>query len=176
MPSDEELVERVATGEDEALALLMSRHGPNLMRFAANSLRSADDADEVLQDVFLRARGAFRRGTRPNNLSGWLFRVTVNRCRSRQRRWWPFVGGASGEAALARANVVSTAADFEWREEIDRALAALAPPQREAFLLKHVEGMSYDEMAHVTGLGVPALKMRVARARLQLRTRLEGAW
>ncbi|MDX2263032.1 MAG: RNA polymerase sigma factor [Gemmatimonadales bacterium] len=172
-PSDHELVERIAEGEDDALALLMRRHAAPLMRFAASYLRSADDADEVLQDVFLRARGAFRRGARPNELAGWLFRVTVNRCRTRQRRWWPFVGGTRAESALAGASAPPTAGDLEWREEIDKALTELSPVLREAFLLRHVEGMDYEEMARVTGSRIPALKMRVARARLQLRLRLE---
>jgi RNA polymerase sigma-70 factor (ECF subfamily) len=60
-----------------------------------------------------------------------------------------------------------------WREEIRYALGQLPAPQREAFLLHHVEGFSYEEMAGLTGLGVSALKMRVKRAVDQLRERLQ---
>ena len=60
-----------------------------------------------------------------------------------------------------------------WRQEILHALALLPAPQREAFLLHHVEGFSYEEMAGLTGLGVSALKMRVKRAVDQLRERLQ---
>jgi RNA polymerase sigma-70 factor, ECF subfamily len=172
-PSDSELVARIADGDDDALTPLMERHAPPLMRYATHFLRSADDADDVLQDVFLRARRAFRHGTRPEDLPGWLFRVTVNRCRSRHRRWWPFVRGEAGHDHVV-APGESEAVRFEWREEIERALATLSPPLREAFLLKHVEGMDYDAMARTTGSGIAALKMRVARARQQLRQQLEG--
>ena len=59
-----------------------------------------------------------------------------------------------------------------FREELALGIAALSPPLREAFLLKHVEGLEYQEMAVITGVGVSALKMRVARACEQLRARL----
>ena len=100
----------------------------------------------------------------------------MNRCRSKRRRWWPFVGGAAAEYRPMARTATRPAQDaVEWREEIDLALHALTPPLREAFLLKHVEGMSYEQMAGITGASVPALKMRVARACDQLRARLSEA-
>jgi RNA polymerase sigma-70 factor (ECF subfamily) len=63
-----------------------------------------------------------------------------------------------------------------WREEIAHALARLEMSQREAFLLKHVEQLSYDEMAAITGAGISALKMRVKRATDQLRMLLHEAY
>jgi RNA polymerase sigma-70 factor (ECF subfamily) len=172
-PTDESLVARVGSGDPAALAEMMAKHGPALMRFATHFLRSASDADEVLQDVFLRADRAIRRGTRPDRLDAWLFRITVNRCRSRHRRWWPFVAGAVADSAMSRAMTPPDDNAFAWREEIEHALAALSAPLREAFLLKHVEGLEYREMAAVTGASIPALKMRVARACEQLRDRLK---
>jgi RNA polymerase sigma-70 factor, ECF subfamily len=151
----------------------MDKHGPALMRFATHFLRSASDADEVLQDVFLRADRAIRKGTRPERLGAWLFRITVNRCRSRRRRWWPFVSGPVADRAIDRAATPPTDTAFAWREEIDVALAVLSPPLREAFLLKHVQGLDYQEMMAMTGASIPALKMRVARACEQLRGRLK---
>lgn len=174
-PTDEVLIARLRDGDSTALAEMMARHGPPLMRFAAHFLRSAADADEVLQDVFIRAERAIRKGTQPERLDAWLFRITVNRCRSRHRKWWPFVSGQVAETAIARAMTPPTDDSFAWREEIDTALAALSVPLREAFLLKHVEGLEYQEMAAMTGVSVPALKMRVARACEQLRTRLREA-
>jgi RNA polymerase sigma-70 factor, ECF subfamily len=171
-PTDESLIVRLGLGDPAALPELMTRHGPPLMRFATHFLRSPADADEVLQDVFLRADRAIRKGTRPERLDAWLFRITVNRCRSRRRRWWPFVSGPSAEIAIAR---TAAAADTSagWRDEIDAALSILSPVLREAFLLKHVEGLDYQAMAQVTGASIPALKMRVARACEQLRERLK---
>jgi RNA polymerase sigma-70 factor (ECF subfamily) len=171
-PTDATLLEQLANGDPDALAQLIDRYGPSLMRFATHTLRSAADADEVLQDVFLRAERAIRRGARPEQLNGWLFRITINRCRSRLRRWWPFVTGPAADHALAHATSAPEREAVEWREEIDRALAMLSPVLREAFLLKYVEGMSYEEIAEISGASVPALKMRAARACEQLRTHL----
>lgn len=171
-PTDDELVERVGA-DPAALGELMSRHGPALMRFATHFLHSASDADEVLQDVFLRAERAIRRGSRPDRLDAWLFRITINRCRSLRRKWWPFVADEAADRALARAATPATDLAFARREEINEAVSALSVPLREAFLLKHVEGLEYLEMAGITGASVPALKMRVARACEQLRERLK---
>ena len=173
-PTDAALVARIAADDTSALAEMMAVHGPPLMRFAAHFLRSSADADEVLQDVFLRAERAIRRGTRPERLDSWLFTITINRCRSRRRRWRLLVFGPPAQYALDGA-VATTPDDgaIGVREEIDRAIATLSPPLREAFLLKHVEGMAYQEMATITGAGVPALKMRVARACEQLRSLLK---
>lgn len=172
-PNDAALLERIASGESAALAELMDRYAPGLMRYATHFLQSADDADEVLQDTFVRAERAIRRGVRPDQLSAWLFRITVNRCRSRRKQFWRFIGGEAGEAVIARASTAPRAEDHEWRDEISRALAQLSAPTREAFLLKHVEGMTYEEMTTITGAGVPALKMRVSRACDRLRDLLK---
>lgn len=171
--TDDELVDRIAVADATALADLMSRYGPSLMRFATHFLRSADEADEVMQDVFLRADRAIRRGTRPTRLEGWLFRITVNRCRSRRRRVWPFVSGAAADHVIALASTDADDETMALREELALGIAALSPPLREAFLLKHVEGLEYQEMTAITGVGISALKMRVARACEQLRDRLK---
>ena len=173
-PNDAALLERIASGESAALAELMDRYAPGLMRYATHFLQSADDADEVLQDTFVRAERAIRRGVRPDQMSAWLFRITVNRCRSRRRQFWRFIGGEAGEAVIARASTAPRAEDHEWRDEISRALAQLSAPTREAFLLKYLEELSYEEMSALTGVGVSALKMRVKRACDRLRDRWES--
>jgi RNA polymerase sigma-70 factor (ECF subfamily) len=73
------------------------------------------------------------------------------------------------EAALLGASEEHPAEQAAWREEIDRALLRLRADQREAFLLKYVEDLGYDEMSQLTGVGVSALKMRVMRACDRLR-------
>lgn len=171
--TDATLLERVGAGDEQALAELLARFAPPLMRYATHFLGSADDADEVLQEVFLRANRAIRKGVRPERVSGWLFRITVNRCRSHSRRWWRNVGGGEAEQHLERAAHAPEVDNWLWRDEIDRALASLSPPLREAFLLKHVEGRSYEEMMEATGVSLSALKMRVARACEQLRDQLK---
>ncbi|HRP07981.1 MAG TPA: RNA polymerase sigma factor [Gemmatimonadales bacterium] len=174
-PNDAALIERIARGESAALAELADRYGPDLLRYATNFLQSADDADEVLQDTFIRAERAIRGGVRPIQTSAWLFRITVNRCRSRRRRFWRFVSGEAAELLIERTASTARTDSGDWRDEIGLALKQLSPPTREAFLLKHVEGLSYEEMAELTGAGIPALKMRVSRACERLRDLLKDS-
>src|SRR5690606_30714949 len=105
----------------------------------------------------------------PDRVDAWAFRILVNRVRSAagRRRWWRRIA-----ARLERAEAIPAPGaneDGQWQEEIDRALAVLPAEQREAFLMKHVEDLSYQEIAEATGASVPALKMRVSRACDRLR-------
>ncbi len=88
-------------------------------------------------------------------------------------------GAASPSAPAPRGAAVPTASSEEervlWRDELTAALSGLPPLLREAFLLKHMEELSYEEMAEVTGNGVSALKMRVSRACAALRGSLQEA-
>ena len=119
------------------------------------------------------------------------WRATIGGCRFERgcsrfssigaARRWRVGRGASERSSLTRTRSrLSFVADggeaLELRDEIERALAALSAEQREAFLLHHVEGLSYEEMVEATGAGVSALKMRVKRASERLKVLLdEGA-
>lgn len=174
MPTDAELVRRARSGDRQGFAALVERHRASLERFAVRLLGERAEAEEALQDTLVRAWGALAQCSEPDRVRGWLFRILVNRCRTRLARRSPAVLGREGEAALALA--AAPPADDGWREELGRALARLADEQREAFLLKHVEAFSYEEMAELTGTSVPALKMRVNRACAALRHELKEVY
>jgi RNA polymerase sigma-70 factor (ECF subfamily) len=154
----------------EVYRVLVERYRDQYARYAVHMLGNREDAEEVLQDAFTRAYRSLARCEDPERFGAWLFRILVNRCRTagarRSRRSRTFV---ADEGALLGAAVEHPADQEAWREEIDRALAQLRPEQREAFLLKYVEEMGYDEMSRLTGVGVSALKMRVMRACDRLR-------
>jgi RNA polymerase sigma-70 factor (ECF subfamily) len=134
-------------------------------------LGNHEDAEDVAQETWLRAHRALARYDARTTFRTWLMSILINRCRTallhRRRRAARVV---FDDAAVERAHVDAPAMVADVRLTIEHALAQLDPAQREAFLLKHVEQLSYDEMAAVTGAGVSALKMRVQRAceRLQL--------
>ncbi len=171
--ADGVLVQRVLEGDIEAFSGLVSRHRARGARVAAALLGDRADAEEALQDAFVRAFRSLRSCRDPDRFGAWFIRILVNRCRTRgsarRVRAGLFV---RDEAALERA-ASRPDGDPEWREEIDRALARLDVLQREAFVLKHVEGLEYEEMAQLTGARVPALKMRVKRACDRLRVLLQ---
>lgn len=171
--SDAALVRRVLDGDVEAYAGLVTRYRGRLGRYATHLLGNAADAEDAVQEAFVRAYRALERCEAPDRFGAWLFQILVNRCRTigAQRARRERVVTAD-DAALAQANVAHPADRQALREAIRWALERLTPEQREAFLLKHVEELSYEEMAEMTGEGVSALKMRVMRACEALRTLL----
>lgn len=170
--SDGVVVRRVLEGDAEAFGGLVARHRPRGLRFAAAMLGDVADAEETLQDAFVRAYRSLGSCREPDRFGAWFLRILVNRCRTRgARRRRTAALFVRDEVALERA-AARPEGDRDWREEIDRALTRLDPLQREAFLLKHVEGLEYDAMARLTGARIPALKMRVKRACDHLRVLL----
>lgn len=173
--SDAALVRRVLDGDADAFGGLVAHHRDRGIRFATAMLGEMADAEEALQDAFVRAFRSLRTCREPDRFGAWFLRILVNRCRTRgamrRRSAAVFV---DDEAALERA-AARPAGDPDWREEIDRAVARLDALQREAFVLKHVEGLEYEEMARLTGARIPALKMRVKRACDHLRVLLQEA-
>ena len=168
--SDAAIVARVLGGDTRAYAALVGRYRAQYARYAVRMLGSREDAEEALQDAFVRAFRSLAKCDDPERFGPWFFRILANRCRTagtrRGRRERTFV---NDEIALHNAAEEHPAERSAWREELTRALARLDAEQREAFLLKHVEDLGYDEMAEITGVGVSALKMRVKRACERLR-------
>jgi RNA polymerase sigma-70 factor, ECF subfamily len=166
--ADAALVGRTLAGDLGAFASLMSRYRESLGRYAFHMLGSREDAEEAVQDSFVRAYRSLADCRQPERFSAWLFTILVNRCRTSQRRLFSrrrFSEELRDDVAASG----DAAASLEWREEIARALAGLRPHYREAFLLRYVEGLDYAEMARVTGAREPTLRMRVKRAGDQLR-------
>ena len=174
-PSDADCVRTVLAGDAEAFGTLVERYQQEYMRYAVRMLGTREDADDALQSAFVRAYRALASCRDPRRFGAWLYRIVVNECRSRatrrgrRERWF-----VRDEATLEQAPASSDAEAPALREEIQRALDRLPPEQREAFVLKYVEELSYEEMAEATGAGVSALKMRANRACRRLRDLLEG--
>jgi RNA polymerase sigma-70 factor (ECF subfamily) len=171
--TDAELVRRVLAGEVEAYAVLVARYRDRFGRFAARMLGSEEDAEEALQDAFVRAYESLARCDDPARFAPWFFQILVNRCRTRGAQ----LGARArrfvrDDDALAAAPAPHAAERMERDETLAWALARLDARSREAFLLKHAEELDYETMARLTGDGVSALKMRVKRACAQLRALL----
>lgn len=173
--SDAALVRRVLIGETSAFTVLVDRHAPACLRLATRMLQDQHDAEDVTQQALLRAYRALARYDEREQFRAWLFAILLNRCRTaaqlRSRRLQLVVSGMDDVPEVAVPPSVSGA---ELRDDIAKALLALDVPYREAFLLKHVEQLSYEEMSTATGIGVSALKMRVKRACERLQVLLGG--
>lgn len=169
--TDASLVRAVLDGNTAAFTALVDRHSRVCLRFATRMLGNREDAEDVTQEAFVRAHGALSRYDDATAFRTWLMTILVNRCRTalqnRRRRDARVV---ADDVAVAAAAAPPEANNAALRDAIARALERLDAPYREAFLLKHVEQLGYEEMSAMTGVGVSALKMRVQRAceRLQV--------
>jgi len=165
--TDGALVGRTLNGDARAFTELVDRHAAACLRYATRMLGDRAEAEDVAQEAFLRAYKALESYDERLPFRTWLFSILINRCRTamsqRMRRERRVV---FDNDALERSPVEGEAAQdsMELREELNRAIAALSPEQREAFLLRHIEDLSYEEIMSVTGAGMSALKMRVKRA------------
>jgi RNA polymerase sigma-70 factor, ECF subfamily len=175
--SDADLVRATIDGEVEAFASLVHRYRDVHARFAVRMLGSHDDAEDALQSAFVRAFRALRSCRDPERFGAWLYQIVVNEARShvkrrsRRERW--YVRDAAGVDGLSDERIADSFECDGFSREVQRALDHLVAEQREAFLLKHVEELSYEEIAEITGGSIPALKMRVKRACERLRELLE---
>lgn len=177
--SDSDLIAAVIAGDIDSFSLLVRRHQDTCVRFAVRMLGSRVDADDVLQSAFMRAFRNLRSCRDRERFGGWLYQIVVNECRtyaSRQRRREQRFVSATTEIERALAPGADEVAEKDVGGHIERALGMLPPEQREAFLLKHVEELTYDEISEMTGASVSALKMRVKRAADSLRDLLDGIY
>jgi RNA polymerase sigma-70 factor (ECF subfamily) len=176
--SDAQLIEEILGGNVESFSELFQRHRDTCTRFAVRMLGSRTDADDVLQSAFMRAFRGLSKCRDRERFGGWLYQIVINECRtfaSRQRRRdQRFV--ADQEMIDRAVTPVEVESADSMSEHVERALERLPAEQREAFLLKYVEELSYEEIAEITGVGVSALKMRVKRASDSLRDMLEGVY
>ena len=172
---DAQVVRQVLAGDVEAFSLLVDRHHSRCLRTATHVLGDSDQAEDVVQDAFLRAYKYVGRYREQERFGAWLLRIVVNQCRTRatyEARFVPFDTERYHQAPTARSRSDHDESVAERNEELARALSQLGPEQREAVVLRFTEELSYEEMSAVTGVRVSALKMRVQRACLRLRSLL----
>jgi RNA polymerase sigma-70 factor, ECF subfamily len=172
--TDESEIRRNA-GED--FAALVEAEYESCMRFAMRMLRHRADAEDAVQEAFLRAVQSRDRYDTTRSFHAWLFHILVNQCRTaslqRIRKSKRFSSESDHELDAPDLGVGPDATDEPLLRAVAAALNTLEPLLREAFLLKYVEEMDYVMMSGVTGASISALKMRVKRATDLVRPQLE---
>jgi RNA polymerase sigma-70 factor (ECF subfamily) len=178
METDQQLVERTRGGEDDAFRILVERHSRSIYRAAYRITANAADADDVVQETFLRAYRAIATFDSRAALTTWLHRIAVN-CSldlidSRRRREGRIDSGedlsliASNSAAPDRIALGS-----EMQRAVAAAMDALTGNERTAFVLRHFEGMPLEEIGQILGTRLNATKNTVFRAVRKLRHQLQ---
>lgn len=168
---DSVLVAAVLAGDTDRFGVLVERYRKEFARYAASLVGDPDLAADAMQEAFIRAFDALASCRDPSRFKAWFFRILTNQCHNHRARRMPTTDRLPDAPANDRPD--RDLARAELAGALARAIDALTPEQREAFLLRHVDGRSYDEIAELLGTGVDALKMRVYRARDALRKQLE---
>jgi RNA polymerase sigma factor (sigma-70 family) len=168
--TDDQLVALFRAGHDEAFGTIHDRYRARLFAYCRQMLGgSRGDAEDVLQDVFLRAYNSLRVDRRDVALRAWLYRVAHNRCIDHLRRPSP---AAEDIFDVNRGSDQERPEDaYERREDLRRLIAdvrALPEQQRSALLMREMEGLSYNDLADALGVTVPAIKSLLVRARIGL--------
>ncbi len=174
--NDAAVVARVRAGDRESYRILVRRYQDAMYRHALRLTGDTDTAADLTQGALVKAYTELDRCREPERFAAWIFRIVTNACKdhlkSRRRR----------DVSLDDERAASTPGRSDPALELERAqlgtalegaLRRLPDALREAFMMKHVDGRSYEEMAALLELSVPALKMRVHRAREALKAMLE---
>jgi len=172
---------RARQGDGEAFRALVERHSRSVFRLAFRMTGNEQDAEDVVQESFLRAYRQLGRFESRANFGTWLYRITANCAvdlmRARQARHDQARGESLDETAMDLRSDHPDPERLSESSEIERrvsdAMAALSPLERAAFTLRHYEGRTIDEISRTLGLGTSAAKHSVFRAVRKLRDALE---
>src|SRR5215475_2605909 len=178
------LVQRAKSGDVEAFEELVKRYDRNVFRIAQHITQNREDAEDVVQDAFLKAYGNLNQFQEQSKFYTWLVRIAVNEALMKLRRRRPErTVSLDEEVKTEDDSLPREVADWspnpeqqytqaELRDILDRTIHGLPATFRTVFVLRDVEGLSTEETAEALDLSVPAVKSRLLRARLQLRERL----
>jgi RNA polymerase sigma-70 factor, ECF subfamily len=182
LASERELIRKARAGDEDAFALLVMMHADRVYGALRRFGLDAGEADEVAQEVFVRAWRGLPRFEERARFSTWLYRIAFNEAQRRlSRRPPPRVGTIDPDAddpvislpESARLGPEAQTLDREFERTLEHALDQLPAEWRVAVVLRDVEGLSTEEAAEIAGVGQAAFKSRLHRGRMQLRTLLE---
>ena len=187
---EQRLLNQARAGELGAFESLVEQHRDRVYGLAFRMMRSEADAAEISQDVFLSAWrniATFKGDSNPAFIA-WLSRIAANQTlmRLRHRKVVNQVednldgpsfseqGSMVDQVADWKRDALELTLDAELSKAIEQASDTLPEPYRQVFLLKDVEGLSYEEISEITGDSVTAIKSRLHRARLSLRSAIDA--
>src|SRR4051794_25186139 len=166
---DEKLVALTRRGHQHAFDTLVERYQSRLLGFCRQMLGSTEDAEDVLQEVFVASYNAMVADERPIAVRPWLYRIARNRCLNHLRK--PTADGQDTMDTHPHLNGVTTHERVQNREEFRSLLedvGQLPETQRSALLLREIDAMSYEEIAKAMDTTVPGVKSLLVRARIAL--------
>ncbi|MFJ9174005.1 RNA polymerase sigma factor [Streptomyces sp. NPDC102360] len=172
------LTVRAAEGDEDAFAALVQRHAPTLIRLATRLLGTRTEAEDAVQDAFISAWRRLPEFNGQSSFGTWMYRIVTNRCLNILRACKPVAPLESAGEVPAPEHDVSPARITEARDavrDLRDALGQLSAEQRACWVLRELDGQSYEFIADAVGISQGAVRARVFRARRCL-TQALGAW
>ncbi len=169
LQGDAKLIAMARSGNPGAFEAIVDRYQPRLLGFCRQMLGSTEDAEDVLQEVFVNAYKAMLADEREINLRPWLYRIARNRCLNHLRK--PTADAQESMDMVPEVDAASTAEKVHNREEFRQLLTdvkKLPETQRSALLLREMDALSYEEIAAAMDTTVPSVKSLLVRARISL--------
>jgi RNA polymerase sigma factor (sigma-70 family) len=169
LQGDEKLIAMARAGNPGAFETMVDRYQGRLLGFCRQMLGSTEDAEDVLQEVFVNAYRAMLADEREINLRPWLYRIARNRCLNHLRK--PKADAQESMDMVPEVEAASTAEKVHNREEFRQILSdvnKLPETQRAALLLREMDSLSYEEIAAAMETTVPSVKSLLVRARISL--------
>jgi RNA polymerase sigma-70 factor (ECF subfamily) len=172
---DAQLVARSVKQDHEAFGQLIDRHASAIVNLAYRMVGNRAEAEDLAQEAFLAAFKALATFRADSKFSTWLYRIASNKCKDWLRAKRPGMGQQDVDIdevldihVAEEQTPERLLSQQQVALELEQAIQRLPPLYREAFVLKHVEGLSYEEMEEILGVNGDTLKMRVYKGRLQL--------
>ena len=169
LQGDEKLIAMARSGNAGAFETIVDRYQGRLLGFCRQMLGSTEDAEDVLQEVFVNAYRAMLADEREINLRPWLYRIARNRCLNHLRK--PTADAQESMDMVPAVEAASTAERVHNREEFRQIICdvnKLPETQRSALLLREMDALSYEEIAAAMDTTVPSVKSLLVRARISL--------
>jgi RNA polymerase sigma factor (sigma-70 family) len=169
LQGDEKLIAMARNGNPGAFEIIVDRYQGRLLGFCRQMLGSTEDAEDVLQEVFVNAYRAMLADEREINLRPWLYRIARNRCLNHLRK--PSADAQESMDMVPEVEAASTAEKVHNREEFRQIISdvnKLPETQRSALLLREMDALSYEEIADAMETTVPSVKSLLVRARISL--------
>jgi RNA polymerase sigma factor (sigma-70 family) len=171
--SEQDLQSRLAQSDPAAFDQLVALHAPGVRRLAYRLLGWREDAEDVVQDVFLAAFKQVRRFRRNSSIGTWLTTITINRCRTHRRRQLLRMRWLTRRAKLSDAPAADGASmDQEVVARVRSAVRALRAQDREVIVLFYLEDQTAAQISEVLGISRGAVELRLHRARARLKKTL----
>lgn len=178
--TDEQLAAKAREGDTAAMEELYLRYRQPVFRIVYRSTRNIDEAEDIVQDVFLKAFERLHTFRERSRFSTWLMRIALNLCtdhaRMRQRRQQLLERETDRKLAWSHPNPpdpIESAQENAFNEAFYTALNQLPDHHRQLIILRDLEEMDYETIAQILGTSVGAVKLRVMRARRAFKTKLE---